>query len=463
MNIYPAMKARMGRWEYFIVKMTMREVSDSVKFASDIYDDKTLDEAIQRVLDESRSKKSIAGYLIRQPDRFFSSIVVAALKGNPVWHPLSMEDDNRFAIFKADARLSETFGVLTFDGGQDYYALDGQHRLRAIQALVDPHSDLSSDAPNGFKDEEISVIIVMPGDVESDDEFLQRYRRLFGNLNRYAKPMDQVTNIIMDEDDAFAIVTRDLITSHPFFMWNGRQRESQRIKMTKGKNLKGTDSYFTSLEALYEMNIRFLTSSERLNSGWDEDGVALKQFVLFRPSDEIIEVLSAELRMYWDGLLHALPQLAESPLENRDHAASPDGKTKDLAIFWPIGQELLVDLAREILNRRLPDPSEPDLKSVQDALQVLGEVDWRMHLPPWRHVLLIPDTPDMTSWKIRNEDRKDAQAICKLIVKWQIGLENGNRDFVESIRSQWERMLLPALDPSVVDDLWEQIEAGVIR
>lgn len=69
------MKAAMGRWEYYIVKMTMREIADSVKFANHIYDDKTLDQAIQRVLDESRATTSIASYLINQPDRFFRRLL----------------------------------------------------------------------------------------------------------------------------------------------------------------------------------------------------------------------------------------------------------------------------------------------------------------------------------------------------------------------------------------------------
>ena len=72
----------MGRWNYFIVKMTMRELAENVKFAADIYDDQTLNEAIQRVLNESRVKKDIVTYLIRQQDRFFSSVVVAALEAS---------------------------------------------------------------------------------------------------------------------------------------------------------------------------------------------------------------------------------------------------------------------------------------------------------------------------------------------------------------------------------------------
>jgi len=463
MNIYPAMKASMGRWIYYIVKMTMREIADNVKFANDIYDDKTLDQAIQRVLDESRAKTSIASYLINQPDRFFSSIVVAALKGNPTWYSVSMQDDERFALFKGDARLRETFGVLTFDGGQDYYALDGQHRLAAIQALVDPKSDLSGDAPEGFKDEEVSVIIVMPGAAESDEEFLRRYRRLFGNLNRYAKPMDNVTNIIMDEDDAFAISTRALIREHEFFRWTGRAKDSPRVKMLKGKNLRSSDTFFTSLETLYSMNIVLLNTQGRKNRGWDEAGRDAKEFSRFRPSDEVIEDLTEELELYWDCLVETLPQLRDNAVDMRDHAASADSGTSDSALFWPIGQELLTDLARDLLNRKLPDPNAPTRESVLKALAPLGGIDWEMHSVPWRHILLIPDGDDETIWKIRNEERAQAQRLCKRIFVWLIGLEPLDGDEVRELRRDWEGMLLPALSDKRKSELWDLIEEGGIR
>ncbi len=116
MNLYPAIHATMGSWTYYIVKLTMREVQEHIKFAHDIHDDHTLDDAIQRTINESRVKKEIVSYLQRQHDRFFSSLVVAALEGNPIWYPISIADDEKFAIFKDDSRLASAFGVLKFDG-----------------------------------------------------------------------------------------------------------------------------------------------------------------------------------------------------------------------------------------------------------------------------------------------------------------------------------------------------------
>lgn len=464
MNLYPAMKASMGRWNYFVVKMTMREIAESVKFAADVYDDRTLDEAIQRVLNESRVKRDIVTYLVRQPDRFFSSIVVAALEGNPKWYPVSIEDDDRFALFRGDARLNETFGVLSFDGTQDYYALDGQHRLAAIKALVDRNSDAAADAPAGFSHEEVSVIVVVPESAESHDEFMKRYRRLFGNLNRYAKPMDQVTNIIMDEDDSFAIITRRLITEHEFFRAPGKQKESLRVKTTKGKNLKSSDSFFTSLETLYEMNIRLLMTANRRDAGWDNEGNDDTAFRRFRPDEEVIDRLFEELLLYWNGLLNELEILRQNPSTMRNHGAfGDDSDQQDCVLFWPIGQELLADVARTMLNLRQRDSRAPTSSSVTEALKGLAGIDWRFHAPPWRHLLLIPDSDGSSSWRIRSEERKPAQDVAKRIVKWQLGLDELASHEVQGLREDWQEMLLPAMEAPKIDELWQEIEERVLR
>ena len=275
--------------------------------------------------------------------------------------------------------------------------------------------------------------------------------------------MDAVTNIIMDEDDAFAIITRELISEHPFFQWTGKQRQSPRVKMSKGKNLRSTDSFFTSLETLYDVNIRLLTTPNRATSGWDDDGADEKSFVRFRPEDELIDALFEELKKYWDGLIDVIPDLSRTPSEMRDHSAADDSTTQDSLLFWPIGQQLLGELARDLLNHRQPKPNKPTVESVMKALQPLGQVEWSMHSAPWRHVLLIPDNKDMTSWKIRNEDRREAQQLCKRIVKWQIGLDRLDTDEVDELREEWEQILLPALDSEVIDQLWTDIEDGAQR
>lgn len=462
MNVYPAIKAKMGSWDYFMVKMSMRELSEHVQFATDVYDDHTLSEAIQRVLNESRAKSSIATYLMKQKDRFFSSIVVAALDGNPNWYPVTMEDDPRFALFRGDKRLSESFGVLSFDGTQNYYALDGQHRLKAIKSLVDPTSELAMQAPPDFKNEEVSVIVVVPRAAEDMSEFMRRYRRLFGNLNRYAKAMDSNTNIIMDEDDAFAIITRTLISEHEFFKWTGRQRESARIKTEGGKNIRKTDSYFTSLETLYGMNIQLLSSVHRRSIGWNAEGSNQDDFKRFRPSEDTIEKLYLELKGYWDALLSILPKLHSKPVDMRDHNATQNSGTEDCIFFWPIGQEILVEVARKLLDRQ-PEPENPTSQSMLKALSPLAFMKDNFKEVPWRHLLLIPDDDAWTTWKIRSEDRVKARNLSARIIYWQIGLDQLSQEEITELKKDWRSLILPALTNDQADALWDAIEDGVHR
>lgn len=463
MNIYPALCSRMGSFNYYVVKMSARELSENVKYASEVYEDRTLDEAIQRILNESRVNKEIVEYLKRQPDRFFASIVVAALEGDPMFYPVEVTEDPRFAIFHDDRRLNESFGVLKFDGTQKYYALDGQHRLAAIKTLLDQNNSLSDGAPEDFENDEFSVIVIVPS--QEDTDFMQKYRRLFSHLNRYAKPTDQATNIIMDEDDTFAILTRRLITENAFFKSEGRQIESRRIKTQKGKNLRTSDLYFTSLETLYEMNIEFLSSVQRAPKSWGPiraEGSDLKTFKRFRPPEEYIDSLYDELAMYWDALLAEIPDLYNSPPLMRVHDIEEvedeveDEDMTDHLLFWPIGQQMLAEIMRALLDKHIPNPANLNPDSVRATLSGLGQLEWQLHHPPWRYLLLIQNAKD--SWTMRNEARKEAVRCGRRIQQWVIGLDELDEDDVADLKKLWESMLIPSQPIEVRNDMWRSVE-----
>ena len=461
MNLYPAIQARMGSWTYYMMRMTMREVAENVRFAADIWDDRTLDDAIQRVLDESRVKKEIVQYLTRQDHRFFSSIVIAALGGNAQWVPLEISDVPSMQLLSGYEPLQNTFGVLRFDGRQKYYALDGQHRLCAIKALIDRTSDAWRDAPQTFPDEEISVIVIVrPGGLP-ETEFFKRYRRLFGNLNRYARPTDNVTNIIMDEDDVFAIVTRRLITDHDFFKAAGRHHDSPRIKTTKGKNLTIGSSHFTSLETLYSLNKTLLCSRVRRNNEWSK--AQLKLYIRFRPDDDYIDELYEELTTCWDALIDTLPDLRRDPPKMRCHRTDDhDEEHSDSALFWPIGQEVLAELARDLLD----DGASGGIESLHDRLMPLSDLSWELHRVPWRHLVLVPVASEerpWISWKMRSEERKPSLDVAKEILWLQAGYHSLTADDLQGLRQRWEGLLLPALYREEIDDLWAAIMDGVVR
>ena len=450
MNLYPALKARMGTSDYYIIKMKMKDLVKEVDFASRLYDSKTLDEAIQRTLNEGRVKSEIVNYLARRTDRFFSSLVVAALGGNPTFTPVRITDDERFAVLKA-GNVDEAFGVLTFNGGQRYYALDGQHRLKSIKTLIEGGSDDVPPLPAGFLEEEVSVIMLVR-DEEDDEEFLRSYRRLFSSLNRYAKPTDQDTNIIMDEDDWVAILTRRLLTEHDFFLWKGRALESPKLK-TKGKNLRGGDSFFTTLQTLYAMNETLLMTPQR-----DKQRYGTKPFKFFNPGEPLLDAMFDELVIYWDAMLEEVPLLHEPPAKMRSHDADEDdsGELSDSVLFWPIGQELFAKVVRSRLNRFLPDCDRPLLAEVRECISVFSKVNWSLHEPPWRGLLLTQD-PGTGNWRMRNEDRKQAVDTGEMILRFQVGIDDLSPTALDDLRIHWYAMLLPRPEKAEVDAAWQQI------
>ena len=440
MQLYPAIKSRMGDWDYYIVRMTMREVAREVQLASDLWEDKTLSNAIQRVLDESRVKQQIVNFLSRRSDRFFSSLVVAAIGGNPTWAP-------------SQSRFRDTFGELSFETDPRYFALDGQHRLKAIKELMeDP-----TGAPSGFADEQLSVIVVVREDQDMDDRlWLQRYRRLFSSLNRYAKPTDADTNIIMDEDDVFAIVTRRLITDHEFFRAPHPEQQSFRVQ-TKGKNLRPGAPHFISLQTLYEVNKTLLMTTERRRQwGRTKD---LKIFLQFRPDENEIDRYYHSLSKYWDALLLAVPALRTDPTTMRTHDLpdpNPDDY-QDHLLFWPIGQELFAEIARSLLDgAELGDDAEVSL--MEAALRPLAEVPWNLHGSPWCYLLLVPTTPEDDAWRMRNEDRKSALDIASRLLRWIVGLDALSEDDTKALRSDWQGRLYPEPPENHrVEEMWREI------
>ena len=469
MNVYPALKLEFGTWTYYVVKMSTRELVENVHYAADIHDDKTLADAIQRTLVESRVKKDIVRYLQRTPERFFSSIVIAALGGEPTFFPIEIAAQPQFEMLSSDKRMADSFGVLRFDGSQMYYALDGQHRLKAIETLIDKATAESDDAPQGFEGEELSVIVVVPEIEENNQVFFQKYRRLFSNLNRYAKPTDLTTNIIMDEDDAFAIITRWLITDHPFFQHPGNQKDSARIKTKGGKNLNSRDNFFTSLQTLYHMNRILLHSSDRENHGWarcSTDDVAkdeVKEFIKYRPDEDVLVALYEELKIYWNGLISVLPDLENSPSKMRVHPIAGEGENKeedsdgcDHLLFWPIGQEyILAEVARSLLDRNLSEAEvyHPTHQGAVQALAPLGTIDWRLTSAPWKHLLLIQTEDD--KWRMRNEERKEALRASVRLLRYMTGLDELDEDGELELFTFWKALLIrPPEEKTAVEEMW---------
>ncbi|MEV1088856.1 DNA sulfur modification protein DndB [Streptomyces microflavus] len=195
----PAFEAKVGNWTYYSCLMSYAQVAREINFAHELGGNRDLGTMIQRGVG-TRTEK-ITDYLLTNENRFLGAIIIAVWGGDPNYLSVEMDSENQ-AVLQG---LDRNFGVLTFDGTQQFFALDGQHRLKAIKDAIKKNPELGS--------EDINVIVVPHFDTPDGR---RRTRRLFTNINRNAKSTNPQENIALDEDDSFAILTRRLLDDDPF-------------------------------------------------------------------------------------------------------------------------------------------------------------------------------------------------------------------------------------------------------
>jgi DNA sulfur modification protein DndB len=209
----------------------------TVTYADVLHKSVKLSDMIQRELSHKRGV-SIATHLRSNHGRFFNSLVVAVYNGNPRWLPFEnitprVEGFNR-------EELSETaaysLGYLAFDSEEDFFALDGQHRLAGIKRAVEADPELAAD--------EVSILLVAH---HNDRAGLQRSRNLFTTLNKSAGAVTKSQIIALDEADVMAIVTRHLVENSSYLC-------ESRILLKGAANLLRDDiDHLTTIESLYDV------------------------------------------------------------------------------------------------------------------------------------------------------------------------------------------------------------------
>jgi len=348
----PSLRARMGDWVYYIGLLRMSDIARRISIAEEIHSSKSLRDLLQRQLTDRAAE--ISKYLLSQKQRFFNAIVVGTYGGNPKWAELGISGG------KFNHELPEyiegTLGILTLDGTEKLFAIDGQHRVSGIKQAIQDNPALSED--------EVCVIFVSSVSQEDrvkDPEGFQRTRRLFSTLNRYAKPVGKKEIIALDEDDAVAIITRWLVEENPLFQ--------EKISLKQTKSIPPSDKIsFTSIVTLYDTLDIYLREKD-----W-------KTFKRFRPSEDRLKDLYEKSNKLWKCLINNFKCLKELEKSSPTDEVSFKYRHRNGGhlLFRPIGLLIFVKALMHLISAGL---------DLNNAVKKLSKVPMEISEIPWSGLL----------------------------------------------------------------------------
>jgi len=367
-NTFPALRCYLGDWVYYITYMRFADINQWIKPTSEVHQNKALRDMIQRQLTDRSS--DIATYLIEQNERFFNAIVVGVYGGAPQWYPIEIGDNPRNGSLTLDKDLRDSIGILRFDGEEKLFAIDGQHRVEGIKQALDR---LDRDANLG--NDELAVIFVAH---DTDETGITRTRRLFSTLNRHAVPVSKGEIVSLDEDDAFAIVTRRLVENYPPLKLD-LEKEKGFVRFAKTTPLPASDTTsLTSILALYDIvkliHVPLLDNMRRKR---------MRRLELRRPSDKVLDSIYEEQVTYWNLLREYIPEYDTLFRSSPEAMVVANFRTDQGGhlMFRPAGQKAFSSALRVLLDRGWV---------MRDGVARLARTPMELNEAPWQYVLWLP-------------------------------------------------------------------------
>ena len=337
----PSLRGLIGDWVYYPTLMKLKDIAERVKIAEEIYQSDILSEMVQRVIKRKRGKE-IKDYLLKQEQRFFNSLIVAVYEGDPSWYDIThIESNSQYDSEEIPEDVVAGIGILSLNGREKLFTLDGQHRLIGIKEAVAEDPQLGED--------ELSIIFIAH---RIDSEGMERSRRLFTTLNKNAVRVSKGETIVLDEDDAMAITVRSLVTKNPMFM------EDRILNNTTDNVPKSNQTCLTTIGNLYDLlgilftKVYIISNKKTLK----EKKVELTKI---RQPDEILDKHYANACAYFEQLTNSFLPLQEFANSGDDYSVVVE-KYRDSdggsVLFRPIGLKILTEVMAA-LSEKYP-PSE---------------------------------------------------------------------------------------------------------
>ena len=408
----PAIRGILGDIVYYTSSFTFKQIAERVKkIDQELHTSTSLKDQLQRSL--TKNYESITDYILSQKEHFFNALVLAVYDGDPVWNEIEVG-------FKGEDYYN--MGFLRLNGEEKIFPVDGQHRVEGIKDAIKKSPEL--------EDETIAVILIGH---HKDKEGMEKTRRIFSTLNRYAKPVSTGDIIALDEDDTVAIVTRNMLESFPLFM-NENISDEKKTKAIAEKDTKS----FTSLIKLYETNkivykyyTSFRDNTKRIHSSTEID-----KFLKFRPKQEDIDDFEKYLTEFWELFINSFEGMKEYVASTEKDAAAKyrNRENGGLLYFRPVALPQLVTAILETCFR--------SKVTLSDSMSAYSQLEMCISKAPWVKVLWDAESRTMI---MKNK------TLVHPLLMYMYDRNILNEKELGSLRIRYAKVL--EVEPTEIDDI----------
>ncbi len=407
----PAIRGILGDIVYYTSSFTFKQIAERVKkIDQELHTSTSLKDQLQRSL--TKNYESITDYILSQKEHFFNALVLAVYDGDPVWNEIEVG-------FKGEDYYN--MGFLRLNGEEKIFPVDGQHRVEGIKDAIKKSPEL--------EDETIAVILIGH---HKDKEGMEKTRRIFSTLNRYAKPVSTGDIIALDEDDTVAIVTRNMLESFPLFM-NENISDEKKTKAIVEKDTKS----FTSLIKLYKTNkivykyyTSFRDNTKRIHSSTEID-----KFLKFRPKQEDIDDFEKYLTEFWELFINSFEGMKEYVASTEKDAAAKyrNRENGGLLYFRPVALPQLVTAILETCFR--------SKVTLSDSMSAYSQLEMCISKAPWVKVLWDAESRTMI---MKNK------TLVRPLLMFMYDRSVLNAKELESLKIRYAKVL--EIEPTEIDD-----------
>jgi len=360
-SLHPALKGKIGDTEYFLVVMPARWVTANLTIPSEMdgWDDETIDEKYQRKINYSRVEGSIAPYLANDPQRFFGSLIVTVQNDEKMaWEPLTRIVRDIPGAYEAEA--SEV-GFLRLTGQEVMVPLDGQHRLAAMKFAISGKNQRDEPIDGVEPSKQVAADLVTLMLIRHD---IERARKIFNKVNRYARPTSKADNLITSDDDFLAILSREIATQsfHP------------RLVNVSTNTIAAKSEHVTTLGTIYSILSTVLAEEHPQADRLPDQA---QQVRLRKRANQFFEEFIKGSKTIAKALLNPGPDGDERRVELRE---------VDL-LMKPVVQHAACAAVHELHAR---GTSTSGIK-LGDAFARLSNINWHKDNSDWQGVLLNGD------------------------------------------------------------------------